>query len=56
MLSVTEHKNIEFSSELVAQFDDIVTRYPEGKQKAGIAADTSSCSGRIWLGEPGSYG
>ncbi len=36
MLSVTEHKNIEFSSDLVKQFDDIVTRYPEGKQKAGL--------------------
>jgi NADH-quinone oxidoreductase subunit E len=36
MLSVTEHKDIEFSSDLVRQFDDIGTRYPEGKQKAGL--------------------
>ncbi|MEJ7693153.1 NAD(P)H-dependent oxidoreductase subunit E [Daejeonella sp.] len=36
MLSVTEHKDIEFSSDLIRQFDDIVTRYPEGKQKAGL--------------------
>lgn len=36
MLSVTEHKEIEFSPDLVKQFDDIVIRYPEGKQKAGL--------------------
>ena len=36
MLSVTEHKEIEFSSSLISQFDEIVTRYPEGKQKAGL--------------------
>jgi len=36
MLSVTEHKDIEFSSTLITQFDDIVTRYPEGKQKAAL--------------------
>jgi NADH-quinone oxidoreductase subunit E len=36
MLSVTEHKEIEFSSSLISQFDDIVTRYPEGKQKSGL--------------------
>lgn len=36
MLSVTEHKNIQFSPELIAKFDEIVTRYPEGKQKAGL--------------------
>jgi len=36
MLSVTEHKKIEFTSNLIKQFDDIVTRYPEGKQKAGM--------------------
>lgn len=36
MLSVTEHKNIQFSPELIAKFDEIVTRYPEGKQKSGL--------------------
>ena len=36
MLNVTEHKDIEFSSTLIAQFDDIVTRYPEGKQKSAL--------------------
>ena len=36
MLSVTEHKDIEFSSALITQFDDIVTRYPEGKQKSAL--------------------
>jgi NADH-quinone oxidoreductase subunit E len=27
---------VEFSPELVAKFDDIVSRYPEGKQKSGL--------------------
>lgn len=36
MLSVTEHKEIEFSSEMIAKFDEIVTRYPEGKQKSAL--------------------
>lgn len=36
MLSVTEHKEIEFSSELIKQFDEIVSRYPEGKQKSAL--------------------
>ena len=36
MLSVTEHKDVEFSSSLISQFDDIVTRYPEGKQKSAL--------------------
>lgn len=36
MLSVTEQKDVEFSSTLITQFDDIVTRYPEGKQKSAL--------------------
>ena len=36
MLSVTEHKEIEFSSALIKQFDEIVTRYPQGKQKSAL--------------------
>ena len=36
MLNVTEHKDIEFSSALITQFDDIVTRYPDGKQKSAL--------------------
>ncbi len=36
MLSVTEHKEIEFSSEMIRQFDEITARYPEGKHKAGL--------------------
>jgi len=27
---------VEFSAALIAKFDDVVTRYPEGKQKAGL--------------------
>jgi NADH-quinone oxidoreductase subunit E len=27
---------VEFSSELIAKFDDIVSRYPEGKQKSAL--------------------
>ena len=27
---------VEFSAALVAKFDDVVSRYPEGKQKAGL--------------------
>ena len=36
MLKVTEEQVIEFSSELIVKFDEIVTRYPEGKQKAAL--------------------
>jgi NADH-quinone oxidoreductase subunit E len=27
---------VEFSAELIAKFDDVVSRYPEGKQKSGL--------------------
>lgn len=27
---------VEFSVELIAKFDDVVSRYPEGKQKSGL--------------------
>lgn len=36
MLSVTEHKEIEFSSDLISKFEEIVKRYPEGKQKSAL--------------------
>ena len=36
MLSITETREIEFSSDMLATFDEIVTRYPEGKQKSAL--------------------
>lgn len=36
MLSVTETREIEFSSDMLAKFDDIVTHYPQGKQKSAL--------------------
>ena len=36
MLSVTEHKEIEFSADLISKFEEIVTRYPKGKQKSAL--------------------
>lgn len=36
MLSVSNTANIEFSSELIVKFDEMVTRYPEGKQKSAL--------------------
>ncbi|WP_395625662.1 NADH-quinone oxidoreductase subunit NuoE [Daejeonella sp.] len=36
MLSVTEHKGIEFSADLNSKFEEIVKRYPEGKQKSAL--------------------
>lgn len=36
MLSVTETQEIEFSGELLNKFAEIVTRYPEGKQKSAL--------------------
>ncbi len=35
MLSVTENKEIEFSSDMIARFDEIVSRYPKGIQNWG---------------------
>ena len=32
----TTQAPVEFSPELVKQFDDIVSRYPEGKQKSAL--------------------
>lgn len=32
----TEQVPVEFSAALIAQFDDIVSRYPEGKQKSAL--------------------
>ncbi|MFM6976073.1 MAG: NADH-quinone oxidoreductase subunit NuoE [Sphingobacteriaceae bacterium] len=36
MLKVTETQEINFSKALIAQFDEIVTRYPAGKQKSAL--------------------
>lgn len=36
MLNATETQDVEFSAELVSEFNKIVTRYPEGKQKAAL--------------------
>ncbi|TZF86342.1 NAD(P)H-dependent oxidoreductase subunit E (plasmid) [Pedobacter sp. BS3] len=36
MLSVTHTEEIEFSPALLAQFSEIVSRYPEGKQKSAL--------------------
>ena len=36
MLKVTETQEITFSNELIKQFDELVTRYPEGKQKSAL--------------------
>ena len=36
MLKVTETEQIDFPVELLSQFDTIVTRYPEGKQKSAL--------------------
>lgn len=36
MLSVQENQPIEFSAALLAQFSEIVSRYPEGKQKSAL--------------------
>ena len=36
MLKVEETQPVEFSGELVSKFDEIVRRYPEGKQKSAL--------------------
>ena len=36
MLSEIETQSINFSSELITQFDEIVRRYPDGKQKSAL--------------------
>ncbi|WP_313239890.1 NADH-quinone oxidoreductase subunit NuoE family protein [Sphingobacterium multivorum] len=37
MLSVKQHnENVNFSLELLAKFGEVVSRYPEGKQKSGL--------------------
>ncbi|MBB2146001.1 NADH-quinone oxidoreductase subunit NuoE [Pedobacter sp. LMG 31464] len=36
MLKVEETQPVEFSSVLLANFDEIVSRYPEGKQKSAL--------------------
>lgn len=36
MLKVEETQPVEFSSELVSKFDEIVKRYPEDKQKSAL--------------------
>ncbi|MGO1670880.1 MAG: NADH-quinone oxidoreductase subunit NuoE family protein, partial [Sphingobacterium sp.] len=36
MLNVKENMIVEFSPELLTQFGEIVTRYPEGRQKSAL--------------------
>ena len=36
MLKVEETQAVTFSSALIAKFDDLVSRYPEGKQKSAL--------------------
>jgi NADH-quinone oxidoreductase subunit E len=36
MLKVEEQQPVEFSSALIEQFDEIVSRYPAGKQKSAL--------------------
>ncbi|MDN3587368.1 NAD(P)H-dependent oxidoreductase subunit E [Pedobacter aquatilis] len=36
MLKVEEQTPVEFSSELLAKFDDVKSRYPEGKEKSAL--------------------
>ncbi|MBK0379834.1 NADH-quinone oxidoreductase subunit NuoE family protein [Mucilaginibacter segetis] len=37
MLSVQDNNSpVEFSPELISKFDDVVSRYPEGKQKSAL--------------------
>ncbi len=36
MLKVTETQEIKFSKELIAQFDEMVKRYPQGRQKSAL--------------------
>ncbi len=36
MLKVTETEHIDFSTELLSEFEQIIKRYPEGKHKAAL--------------------
>jgi NADH-quinone oxidoreductase subunit E len=36
MLSVKYNEQVEFSTDLLAKFDEIVSRYPEGRQKSAL--------------------
>lgn len=36
MLKVEDIQDVQFSSDLIKQFDEIVKRYPEGKQKSAL--------------------
>lgn len=36
MLKVEEHRPVEFSAGLISKFDEIVARYPAGKQKSAL--------------------
>lgn len=36
MLSVTENIEKEFTSDMISKFDEIITRYPKGKQKSAL--------------------
>ncbi|PST84810.1 NAD(P)H-dependent oxidoreductase subunit E [Pedobacter yulinensis] len=36
MLKVEEHSPVEFSADLIGRFDEIIARYPGGKQKSAL--------------------
>ncbi len=36
MLRIEEQQPVEFSPELIARFDEVVSRYPQGKQKSAL--------------------
>lgn len=36
MLKVTDTQEVNFSKELIAQFDEMVKRYPQGRQKSAL--------------------
>ncbi|WP_129714227.1 NAD(P)H-dependent oxidoreductase subunit E [Pedobacter sp. SYP-B3415] len=36
MLKVEEHSPVTFSADLISRFDEIVSRYPQGKQKSAL--------------------
>ena len=57
MLRVEETQApVVFSPELISKFDEIVARYPQGKQKSALLPVFTPCTGRIWLVKPVIHG
>lgn len=51
MLKVEEQQPVEFSSALMAKFDEIVKRYPEGRQKSALLPILHEVQAELgWLG------